>query len=236
MNRKPRSPGLYKLMSSGKPLLVSKGDMIGSTAEGHKMYMIISGYVKRYFITTSGSIGLQLVYVPTDIFFLSKIYREVLNLSIYDGPETYYYEAMSDASLLTLDIGVLKTALDKDPALYKELLAEAGYHLRTSIYRLENISLPSIYARVAHQLLFAAEEDSAKTDDGVKINVPLTHQDIADILGATRATVTLAINRLRKEGVLLPGRQLVITDLKALEKQAYSNLDAKNQINMFNIV
>lgn len=223
MQKKPRSPALYRLMSNGKPLLVSKGETIGTTAEGHNIFLVVKGYVKRYFITSTGSIGLQLVYVPKDVFFFTKIYREILGQSIYDGPETYYYEAMSDVSLLSLDLSILKEALNKDPELYRDLLIEAGYHLRTSIYRLENVSLSSTYARVAHQLLFAAQEDSRKSKDGVIINVPLTHQDIADILGATRATVTLAINKLRQEGVLSPARQLMIVDMKALEKAAYSS-------------
>jgi CRP-like cAMP-binding protein len=236
MKKKPRSPGLFKLMSNGKPLLVSKGDSVGTTAEGHKLYMIMKGYVKRYFITSNGSIGLQLVYVPGDVFFFTKVYREILGQSIYDGPETYYYEAMSDSSLLTLDLDVLKQALKENPDLYRELFSEAGYHLRTSIYRLENISIGNTYARVAHQLLYAAQEDSEVVGDGIKINVPLTHQDIADILGATRATVTLAITKLRQEGALAPGRQLVITNMKTLEKEAYLASAAEKQVKMFNNV
>lgn len=212
-------------MAKGQPTRFSKGQSVGSTSEGHKIIYVLNGYIKRYFVTRSGSIGVQIIYGPQDVFSFTKMYRELLNQSLYEGNETFYYEAMTDVSALTLDIAALKDALNDDPILYKELFAEAGYHLKTCVHRIENISIGNTYARVAHQLLFAASESGKQTPEGIIIQSPHTHQDLADILGITRATVTLAINKLRQRGVLANSRDLIITSLDKLSEEVYPKIN-----------
>ena len=183
--------------------------------------MVVKGYVKRYLILDNGSLGVQIIYGPQDMFSLTKTYDLLLGQSIYDGPEVYYYETMTDTQLYTLDAESFAQAVQKNPLLYKELFSEAGQHLKTCVHRIENISLGSTYVRVAHELLFCAKRFGIASPWGVKLTLPLTHQDIANIVGITRETVTKAIIRLRQDGLISDSRRISILDLKGLEQTAY---------------
>ena len=219
MPKTPRSPRLFNLLTKGRLLRFKKNQVISSTSDKDVVMLVVKGYVKRYFITESGSLGVQIVYGPQDIFSLTKVFN-MLGQSIYDGPEVYYYETMSDAQVYALDIGKFDDAAEQDPLLYKDLFLEAGYHLKTCVHSIENISLGSTYSRVAHELLFNAKEFGEDTKDGVRMALPLTHQDLADILGTTRETVSKAIIKLRQEGVIEDIRNFTNEHLKRLEEVA----------------
>lgn len=220
MPKSPRSPHIFNLLSRGRLLRFKKNQVISSTSDKDVIMLVIKGYVKRYFITDSGSLGVQIVYGPQDVFSLTKILN-LLGQSIYDGPEVYYYETMSDTQVYAMDINTFFEAVEKDPLLYKDLFAEAGYHLKTCVHSIENISLGNTYSRVAHELLFNAKEFGDDTKEGVRLALPLTHQDIADILGTTRETVSKAIIKLRQEGVIDDIRHFSRANLKRLEEIAY---------------
>lgn len=221
MTSPTRSPHIYNLMSKGRLLRFKKNQVIGSTSDKDVVMMVIKGYVKRYLITDSGSLGVQIIYSPGGVFSLTKVYDLLLGQSIYDGPETFYYETMSDAQLYALDITAFTSAVQNDPLLYKDLFAEAGHHLKACVHTIENVSLGNTYSRVAHQLLFCAKEFGIDTPRGVKLAVPLTHQDIADILGTTRETVSKAIIKLREKDVIDDIRNFTPLNLKRLEETAY---------------
>jgi CRP-like cAMP-binding protein len=54
--------------------------------------------------------------------------------------------------------------------------------------------------RVRRQLVELACEHGRVTHDGVRIDLPLTHDLIADMVGCARETVTRAVDELRREG------------------------------------
>lgn len=221
MVKSPRSQSIYNILSKGRLLRFKKGQVIFSSDDSDLFMVVVRGFVKRYFITNNGSLGVQIIYGPYDVFPLSRMYRELLGQSLYDGPETYYYETMSDVQLFSMDAAAFAAEVQQNPVLYKELYAEAGHHLKTCIHSIENISLGNAYARVAHQLLFFAKEFGEESQEGIKLLMPLTHQDIAHILGMSRETVTKSIVKLREEGLISENRRFAVLDMQGLEDAAY---------------
>lgn len=222
MDQTIRSPHLFDILSKGKMLRFSKGQTIDAAQSGASIHMVVRGYVKRYLISNSGSLGVQMIYGPEDVFSLTQVYKVLLGQSLYDGPETYYYTAMGDVRLMALDASRLIETARNDPLLYRELFSEAGQHLKRCVHTIENISMRSSYVRVAHQLLFLAQEYGEPTPEGVYIKPPLTQQDIADLLGMTRETVTMAITKLRSKDIVQGARQLMVTDMSKLAAEAYT--------------
>jgi CRP/FNR family cyclic AMP-dependent transcriptional regulator len=216
-----RSPLISRAVSKGRLLRFKKGQSIPVADESTGIMMISRGYVKRFLISNSGSLGIQIVYGPQDVFSLTKVYHNLLDQSLYDGPETYYYEAMCDTQLFILDITSLKETAERQPLIYKELFSEAGHHLKTCVHNIENISLATAYQRVAHQLLFFAHEFSKPIALGLELTVPLTHQDIADLVGVTRETVTLSMTKLRTRELVVGSRYITIKDVNALSTEVY---------------
>lgn len=78
----------------------------------------------------------------------------------------------------------------------------------------------TVAERLAHLLIdWAADGEVSGTE--VRLEVPLTHEEIAELIGTTRETVTRTLTDLRKKEFLgIEGGTFIIRDMKALEKIA----------------
>jgi CRP/FNR family transcriptional regulator len=181
------------------------------------------GYIKRYLIRKDGTLGVQSIYGPGYIFPLTIIFKILFDHVIQSEQEVYHYEAMTDTELYTIDNVTLMHNIHADPILYRDLLMVCGDRFASNIQRLENLSLHVFYKRVAHQLVFFAKYFGRKTPAGTLILIPLTQQDLADILSATRETVSLSVRQLTKKGLIKKSeKNFVIPDVEALEEEALS--------------
>lgn len=209
------------LIRQGRTYTVPKGEIVLSTEDNKSLQMVKEGYIKRYQITNTGNISIQSIYGPKEVFPLTYVFRLLFNKSIYSGPETYYYEAMTRTSLYSLDGGALVEAIKTDPLLYGDLLLVAADRFQSNIHQLENISLGISYTRVAHQLWFFANKFSEKKGDSAKIKIPLTQQDMADVLSTTRETVSLCMSQLRKKKLIKTGKYISVPSIEKLKLEAF---------------
>ncbi len=219
-----RNTKLHQLLRTGRRYKIAKQQMIQSTEDREVVNIIISGYFRKYLITNDGSLGAMIIYGPEDIFPITILYKKLFNQPLYHGIETHFYEAMSPAEVCTLDVGVLVEAIKKDPGLYPDLLQEAGRHLDFCINSIENIAMRNSEKRIAHMLCYFARRFGVQNPDGISIQMPLTHQNIGEILNITRETVSTNIKGLRDRGLLTAkgNNSILIPDLKKLEAEAYS--------------
>lgn len=187
-----------------------------------QLNILVAGFVKRYLINNDGELSVQSIFGPGYVFPLTPVFMNLLGQSLYSGPETIYYEAMQDAEVFSISLETLKEKIEADPTLYKELFAEAGIRLEDNIQRLENLSLKTSYKRLAHQLVFFASKFEENEKTGRKILIPLTHQDLADILSLTRETVSTAMVELRKKNLIQTGKYISVPSLAKLKEEAYS--------------
>jgi len=164
----------------------------------------------------------QVIYGPDDIFPITLAYGAIFNRAINEGAETYYYEAMTDSEIYTVDEKVLIDAVASRPILYKDLFSIAGQRLHSTLHGLENLTLENSYHRVAHEILYIAKKFGEKKGGGVVIKIPLTHQDLADILSLTRETVSTAMVQLRKQGLISTNKSIEVKSIQKLEEEAYA--------------
>lgn len=219
----PQAEKLKALLLAGRKRSFSKGELVQSSDDAQQhLYLISAGFVKRYLIENNGTLSVQYIEGPGDIFPLTFVFSKLLNQRIYRGPEVYYYEAMSKVELYSIDGEMLIESAKKEPLLYKDLLSSAGERFESNIQLLENQGLRTAYHRVAHQLAYLAHRFGKPTPKGLKVNVPLTQQDVADILSTSRETVSLCIVKLREKGLVNTGSAFVIPNLDNLLKEAYS--------------
>lgn len=222
MAKGPKYNLLSSVLSEGRLNFAEKGQVITSSDQGLVISLISSGFVKRYLIDNSGQLGVQGVYGPGNIFPVTLAFKILFDQSIYEGPEVYHYEAMCRTKIYSLSILRFKEKVQKDPRLYRDLLRLTGQRLQLFILQKENISLRSSYQRVAHQILSLANEFGTPSPNGIYVPVPLTQQDLADMLSATRETVSICMSQLRKKGLITTGKELVVPDIDKLREEAYS--------------
>lgn len=68
-----------------------------------------------------------------------------------------------------------------------------------------------MYQRLRKMLIWLAQKFGTEIEFGCMIDLRITHQDLAEIIGATRVTVTKLINQLEQEGFLSrPERNTIV--------------------------
>ncbi|MEB3235207.1 MAG: Crp/Fnr family transcriptional regulator [Cyanobacteriota bacterium] len=125
--------------------------------------------------------------------------------------EAYAAVTMGDTDLLCISCD----AIGRDPQLAMGLLQAVGQRYRQSEALLALLGLRRIEERVRGFLELLATSYGQPCDQGLRLNIKLTHQDIASALSTTRVTVTRILVGLRDEGWLqLDGdRRLVVSFL-----------------------
>lgn len=76
--------------------------------------------------------------------------------------------------------------------------------------RLKNLLFLSNRERLVHLLIDLAEQFGLHTDDGIQLRVKLSHQDMANLIGSTRETVTVTLGQLKSEGSVDGGRRKIL--------------------------
>ena len=73
------------------------------------------------------------------------------------------------------------------------------------------IRTEKIYQRVYKMLVWLANKFGRQVTQGKLIELPITHQELAEIIGTTRVTVTRLINQLEQDGIISrPRRRSII--------------------------
>jgi CRP-like cAMP-binding protein len=88
-----------------------------------------------------------------------------------------------------------------------ELSLESGYLQKALLVHawkgeelLKIIHQPSIADRLMHLLLWLSDQFGEPLVSGTRIDLRLTHQDLADTIGSTRVSVTRLLNQMEREG------------------------------------
>jgi CRP-like cAMP-binding protein len=123
------------------------------------------------------------------------------------------YEAITlcDCDLLCIPL----EELDATPHLAVTLVRAMASRMRQSEALISLLGLRRIEDRVRGFLELLAQDYGQPCEQGLRLNLRLTHQDIASALSTTRVTVTRVLGLLREEGWLQldAQRQLVVSHL-----------------------
>ena len=128
-----------------------------------------------------------------------------------------YAEAVEKSSVILLPNQVMQQLLGDNPTLAMGVTKLYGLRRRRIERRLKYLLFRSNRDRMVHLLLELAQQYGKQTSEGVELQIKLSHQDLASIIGSTRETVTVVLGELQAEGRLQLGRRKVIlTDVPYL--------------------
>jgi len=139
---------------------------------------------------------------------------------IDDQPRSAHVVAMEDSGLLVLRREDFKRRVEANPAVAWALLIELSHRLRRADDKIGSLVLLDVPGRIARVLLDAANEGGAEL-----IEKPLTHQTIANVIGASRETVSRAMRDFVEAGwITTERRRIRVMDRAALEKRSQQRL------------
>ena len=197
--------------------------------------MIARHYKSGNYIFLEDSEGEQCFFVvqgSVKVTRLSKDGREVIlamlnegeffgELALLDGESrSANVIALEETEVLTLNREDFLVVLHDYPQIAIQLLKEMAHRLRKSDRQIASLSLSDAEKRIALCIIRFADEQGVIRRGQVNIpRVPI-QQDIANMAGTSRETVSRAINLLEKEEFIKrKGRELLILDYKSFIKE-----------------
>jgi CRP-like cAMP-binding protein len=195
---------LARLESRSLARTFARGSLIylPSDASDHVL-LLTSGRVKLYHLTSEGKQAVLALVEPGDLFG---------ELAVYDrGPREEFAEAMESSTVVKISGDEIRHLMASRPDVSLGVTRLMGLRRRRIERRLKALLFRSNRERLVHLLLELAETYGRRTPAGVEIEIRLSHQELASIIGSTRETVTVLLGELQAEGSLtIKRRQLVL--------------------------
>lgn len=180
----------------------AKGDVLFHQDEvGRDTYYITDGFVKTYTIADDGDEKLIAILGPGDI----------MNLEAALFPSSthrYYYEALTDGKLNVVPSEKLEKLITGNPPALLGLVRYLMTRNDELSQTLDNILQAKAEMKLANYLALLVQRFGIETNDGViTLPFPLSHAQLASMVGTTRETMTVQIRQLTKAGVIRPARK-----------------------------
>ncbi|MGH9966218.1 MAG: Crp/Fnr family transcriptional regulator [Pyrinomonadaceae bacterium] len=110
--------------------------------------------------------------------------------------------AYANSRLLRIPAGDFQRGMAEDDRLHDYTFRLIGQRLEHAERRLADFALNAIPARLDRLLADFSARYGVPEREGVLIDIPLPHREIASIVGSTRESVTVRLNAMRREGTI----------------------------------
>lgn len=172
----------------------------GDPAEN--LFFLIQGHIRLFSFTPEGQQVLMHVVTPENFFAIISLVPS----SIYPVSA----EVTLDSVLLKWNKTVLQEILKRIPAFSLQAMRLMSERLQEYQQRFKEIATQRVERRLARMLIRLASQSGTKTNEGVLINLPLTRQDLAEMIGTTLYTVSRFLSQWESQNVILSRREKII--------------------------
>ena len=172
-----------------------KGDFIihpGEQPPG--VFYIVKGLVKAYDITRYGEENLLIIRKQDEIFPL---------IWALTGQERHIaYQTLAPTITLEITRQHFEEEIIQHPGALAPLLDMTIEMYRLHSERIINLEYRTVKERLVSFMLTMGSRFGSRTQDGLLIEAPLKHQDIASSINATRETTSRELSLLDKKGLI----------------------------------
>jgi len=208
----------YKLLQHGKRELILQAK--DSTTS---VFFILSGYIRVYKILEQGEELTLSILKPKEFF--------PMTFRIFESANPYFLEAITELTYFSAPKKAFLEFMKEEPQLYIELTAGLLVRLDGVMSRMEYLLFSNAYTKVATTLLVCAKRFGEIQKGMTYIKVPLTHRDIATMVGLTRETTSLEMKKLENDGYIVKiGRNLAIQNIKSLQSSVMFQTEESSSI------
>jgi CRP/FNR family transcriptional regulator len=156
------------------------------------MYIIVHGKVKIYQIGNQGKEVILSVHGSGEFFG---------EMSLIDGKTDPATVAAMEHSVIAIISRVdFYSLLHSQKKMLENLLELLCSRLRESWKKIQMLNFNDAAQRIKMLLLILSEDYGEKTQSGTTLRIKLIHQNVADMTGLTRETVTRVLDKWKKTG------------------------------------
>lgn len=174
---------------------------------GEVLFLLKKGSVQIYRLATSGKKLVLATLGPGAIFGEMSL--------VGQGMHNAFAEAVDECVLCVMSRADVERLMREKPDVAFRFFETMGHRVSQLETRLENIAFKSVPARLAALLLRLAAGSNGSQIRGY------THQDLSEMLGTYRETITQTLNEFKAQGLVEIGRkQIVVLDKARLQSLA----------------
>jgi CRP/FNR family transcriptional regulator, cyclic AMP receptor protein len=204
---------LQNFFSHGKKIVYKKGEVIlrpDDIPQG--IYFIQEGYAKEYFITEFGNEHLFALYKAKEIFPIKWTFGNIR--------QDTFLQAVINTTVYRVSKQELLAYLKQDRQAVLEINKCMLSFFDLYISRINTLEYTHASFRLVSYLIFLVDRFGKLDSNSCTLNIPITHQDIANSTNITRETVSREFHNLEKKGLATyKNRMIIIHNFDMLKKE-----------------
>lgn len=191
--------------------IIQPGDEIQS------IYFIQRGYVRMYVVSENGRELTLSIFKPGSYFPFFLVLCSI--------PNSYTYESFTEVTLRKTPKADVLHFLESNPDVLMEFTSRLSIGLNGILTNMQFLLFGSIENRITSLLhMLSKRFGEIQSDNTLVITLPLTHQDIASMIGATRETTSLELETLvRKHIIIYKKKHVTIMNVQSLEQTVHGD-------------
>jgi CRP-like cAMP-binding protein len=204
--------GLFEQLSKDQVQLIESRSRSRKFAKGSVIYLpsdqsdsvmlVVSGRIKLYHLTPDGKQALLALIDPGELFGELAI--------LDDSRREEFAECMEPAEVVAIPRDVMQQLMESHAEVSLGVTRLIGLRQRRIERRLKSLLFRSNRERLVHLLVELIEKYGQPVPEGIQIGIRLSHQDLANIIGSTRETVTVLLGELGADKLITVKKRKII--------------------------
>ncbi len=169
---------------------------------GEAFYYIKSGKIKVYRSYEDGKEHIIHILGEGDVFGEATLFSGIP----YPASSSVY----EDATVGIVKNRDMEKLVMENPSLALNLIKVFSKKLVFAQQKIRDLAFNDVFSRTANQILKLAADYGRKSERGTELNIQLSRQELADMVGTTRETVSRAISKFKKEKSITEDKDKII--------------------------
>lgn len=207
---------LNDFFSQFRKLSFKKGEtIVRAYDEPHGIFYLKNGYARLYTLSKNAQDLTFIIYKPGDFFpMIWPINKSTI---------LYSTEAVTAVEAYQIPQEQFLKFIKDNNEIFFEITSRLMTRFAGLLRRMEYAMFGNARNKVASIILICADRFGKQTKDKkeVVIQVPLTHQDIANLLGVARETVSIEMKKLQENDLIsYQGKYLLVKNIQTLKEES----------------
>ena len=205
---------LKKIRTIASPRQIGKKEVLFSDGEEAKgFYVILSGKIKLYKISSEGKEQILHVVSAPDAFAEAALFLE--------GSYPAFAEALIDSQLLFFPKRDFIQLIERNPQLSINMIVSLSHFLRRFASLIEELSLKEVSSRIAKYLIDLSLKSAKEGKIPKAVELDLSKTQLASKLGTISETLSRTLAKMKTKGIIdVEKNKISILNREALEELA----------------
>ena len=210
---------LAALLQIGQTQRFRKSEFVFHAGDAtHHVYLLLRGRVKIYQPSTVGKEAILWFCFSGELFGLAEAAR--------GGERVVSAQACDDVEILCIRQEQFTAFLLQHPQAALLIVQVLSCRVRVLGDVVINLISDDVRTRILKMLLQLGSRCGSPDAQGLRLNITLTHQEIADMIGTTRQSVTTMLGQLEREGLIRIEHHVIYIVHETLMNQVHTGTPA----------